>query len=297
MTRALEGRHLLLLGPGYAARAVAARVLAAGGKVSAALRDPAKAGALAGQGITALPFAGGALPPAALDGVTDLLVSAPPGPSGCPALAALGALPPGLCWIGYYSSTAVYGDCGGAWIDETRTPAPATADAKGRLLAEAAWQEAATRSGAALDILRIAGIYGPEGRNVLGQLRAGTARAIVKPGQVFNRIHRDDIAGATLAAMAAPAGQRLNNLSDGAPSAASEVLLGVAAMLGLPPPPQVAFAEANLPPGAAAFYAENRRLRNDRLVALPGFSLRYPDWRAGYRAILAGMGEGAEQGA
>ena len=147
---------------------------------------------------------------------------------------------------------------------------------------------AAFLAGTALDILRIAGIYGPEGRNVLGQLRAGTARAIIKPGQVFNRIHRDDIAGATLAAMASPAGQRLTNLSDGAPCPASEVLLGVAEMLGLPPPPQVSFADAGLPPGAAGFYAENRRLRNDRLLALQGFRLQYLDWRAGYRAIIAG---------
>ena len=288
MSGDLAGRHLLLLGPGYAARAVAARVIAQGGKVSASLRDPARAAGLEAQGITPIPLADGPLPPQALEGVTDLLVSAPPGPAGCPALASLEALPRWLRWIGYYSSTAVYGDCGGDWIDETRAPAPSTADAKGRLVAEAAWNEAAARSGAALDILRIAGIYGPEGRNVLGQLRAGTARAIIKPGQVFNRIHRDDIAGATLAAMASPAGQRLTNLSDGAPCPASEVLLGVAEMLGLPPPPQVSFADAGLPPGAAGFYAENRRLRNDRLLALQGFRLQYLDWRAGYRAIIAG---------
>lgn len=287
MSGELAGRHLLLLGPGYAARAVAARVVAQGGRVSASLRDPARAAGLEALGIAPIPLADDALPQA-LEGVTDLLVSAPPGPAGCPALASLGALPRGLRWIGYYSSTAVYGDCGGDWIDETRAPAPSTADAMGRLVAEGEWQEAAARDGVALDILRIAGIYGPEGRNVVGQLRAGTARAILKPGQVFNRIHRDDIAGATLAAMASPDGQRLTNLSDGAPCPASEVLLGVAEMLDLPPPPQVAFADAGLPPGAAGFYAENRRLRNDRLLALPGFRLQYPDWRAGYRAIIAG---------
>ena len=282
MTGPLSGRRLLLIGPGYAARAVAAAVLAQGGQVSATLRDPSRAAELQAQGIDTV-----ALSPQALEGVSDLLISAPPGPEGCPALAALGPLPAGLRWIGYYSSTAVYGDCGGDWIDETRAPAPRTADAKGRLSAEAAWQQAAARVGAALDILRIAGIYGPDGRNVLGQLRAGTARAILKPGQVFNRIHRDDIAGATLAAMASPVAERLTNLSDGAPCPASVVLMGVAEMLALPPPPQVAFEEAGLPPGAAGFYAENRRLRNDRLLALPGFRLRYPDWRAGYRAIIA----------
>lgn len=125
---------------------------------------------------------------------------------------------------------------------------------------------------------------------MLGQLRSGTARAIVKPGQVFNRIHRDDIAAATLAAMRAPDGVRLTNLADGAPSPASEVLAGVARMLGLPEPPAVAFDKAGLPPGAAGFYAENRRIRADHLAALPGFRLAYPDWRAGYAAILASEG-------
>ncbi|HMM08262.1 MAG TPA: SDR family NAD(P)-dependent oxidoreductase [Paracoccus solventivorans] len=289
---AFSGRHLLLVGPGYAARAVAGLVIAAGGSVSAAIRDPARAEALAAEGIRALALdADGRLDPARLAGGTDLLVSAPPTPEGCPGLRALGeAWPPSLRWIGYYSSTAVYGDCGGEWIDETRAPAPRTADAKGRLTAEAAWTAAARRHGAALDILRIAGIYGPGTRNVLGQLRSGTARAIVKPGQVFNRIHRDDIAAATLAAMRAPDGVRLTNLADGAPSPASEVLAGVARMLGLPEPPAVAFDKAGLPPGAAGFYAENRRIRADRLAALPGFRLAYPDWRAGYAAILASEG-------
>lgn len=289
MGGALSGRHLLLLGPGYAARAVAAGFMARGGRISASLRDPARTTGLALQGIAAHVLdAGGRLPDAALEGVTDILVSAPPGPEGCPSLAALATLPEGcLRWIGYYSSTAVYGDCGGDWIDETRAPAPRTADAKARLVAEAGWQALAKRAGASLDILRIAGIYGPGGRNVLAQLRAGQARAIVKPGQVFNRIHRDDIVGATLAAMAAPETLRLTNLSDGAPCPASEILIGLAETLGLPRPPEVAFEAAGLPPGAAAFYAENRRIRNERLLALPGFALRFPDWRSGYRAILA----------
>lgn len=284
MTGRLSGRHLHLFGPGYVARAAAGLALAEGARVSATLRDPARVAALSAVGIEGV--ASGTLP----EGVTDLLISAPPGPDGCPAHAALAARLPALRWIGYLSSTAVYGDCGGAWIDEDRAPMPIGADARARLLAEGQWAASAADRGAALDILRIAGIYGPAGRNVLGHLRAGTARAILKPGQVFNRIHRDDIAGAALAAMIAPQGQRLTNLADGHPCAASEVLLGVAAMLGLPPPPEVAVADAGLPPGAAAFYAENRRLRNDRLLALPGFSLRHPDWRSGYAAIIAAGG-------
>jgi len=288
MTGTLAGRHLLLIGPGYAARAVAREVQARGGRISAVLRDPGRRAEVMALGIDPIILGtDGTLPAQEAEDISDLLVSAPPAACGCPVLAALGPACPDLAWIGYYSSTAVYGDCGGAWIDENRAPAPRMADARARLAAEDAWRAEAARRGAALDILRIAGIYGPRGRNVIDRLRAGTARAIVKPGQVFNRIHRDDIAGATVAAMSAPAVARLTNISDGHPSPASEILLGVAGMLGLPAPPQVSLEEAGLPPGGEGFYAENRRLRNDRLCALPGFTLRHPDWRSGYRQILA----------
>lgn len=289
MTGRLAGRHVALIGAGYAAVEFARQAMAAGARVSATCRDARRAESLAAAGIAPLDASPGHLAPGTLAGVTDVLASTPPGEAGCPglALAAPGLAGARLDWIGYLSSTAVYGNCGGDWIDETRPPAPQTADARGRLIAEAGWSKLAAATGAGYDILRIAGIYGP-GRNLLTLLRAGQGRAVDKPGQVFNRIHRDDIAGATLAAMASPAGQRLTNLSDGAPCPASEVLLGVAEMLGLPPPPQVSFADAGLPPGAAGFYAENRRLRNDRLLALQGFRLQYPDWRAGYRAIIAG---------
>lgn len=294
MSNALRGRHLFLFGPGYTARETARLAMAEGAVVSATARNAAAARGLTDLGIRPwLLEQAQPLPVAALDGVTDLLVSAPPRPEGCPIhLSAQRALGPGgrledLRWIGYYSSSAVYGDCGGAWIDERQPPDPIGIDAKARLRAEADWRIYAATRAASLDIFRIAGIYGPEGRNLLGQLRAGTARAILKPGQVFNRIHRDDIARATLCAMRAPDGVRLTNLADGAPCAASEVLLGLADMLGLPAPPSVDFDAANLPQGAATFYAENRRLRIDALQALPGFILRFADWRAGYADILA----------
>lgn len=293
MSGDLAGRHLLLVGPGYVAREVARQAIARGARVSATLRDLSRSRDLDALGVRPCAIgADGLLPSDALDGITDLLVSAPPGSGGCPAHAmlqpALGST--GLRWIGYYSSTAVYGDCGGAWIDETRAPAPRSPDAKGRLQAEAHWAEAARRIDAALDILRIAGIYGPEGRNVTQRLASGVARAIVKPGQYFNRIHREDIAAATLAALATPDGARLTNLADGSPCPASDILIGVADMMGLPRPAEVAFDQAELPPAAAGFYAENRRLRNDSMLALPGFRLRYPDWRDGYRAILENGG-------
>ncbi|TCM73674.1 NAD-dependent epimerase/dehydratase family protein [Rhodovulum steppense] len=296
---ALVGRHLFVFGAGYTAARAALRVRAAGARVSATTRDPVRAADLAGQGVGVHLFDTGH-PPAAdtlrdwLDGVTDLLVSIPPDTTAppeaaCPVLAALigaGVDLSGPGWIGYLSSTGVYGDCGGAWIDETRAPAPATADARARIGAEIGWRALAGRHGAALDILRIAGIYGPGTRNALAQMRSGRAQALVKPGQVFNRIHAEDVAGAILAAMTHPQGERLTNLSDDLPSAPTEVLDHAAQLLGLPPPPRVAFDPASLPPGAAAFWAENRRLRNDRLKALPGFALAFPTYREGLAAIL-----------
>ena len=270
---AFDGRHVLVIGLGYSARAFAARVIAAGARVSGTSRSPM-------DGVTMV-----ALDTLPRD-ITDLVVSAPPGEDGCPGLAACEAqgLRPG--WIAYLSSTAVYGDCDGAWIDEDHPPGPRGADARARLVAEDGWRDFATETGAALDILRVAGIYGP-GRDVRARLQSGQARAIIKPGQVFNRIHRDDIAGALIAAMAHPEGQRLINLADGAPCPASEILIGVADMMGLPRPEEVPLAEAGLPPAAAGFYAENRRLRNDRLLALPGFTLAYPTWRSAYESMLS----------
>lgn len=288
-TGRLSGRHLTILGIGYAAHEVARQAMAEGATVCATTRDADKADALRRQGIAALVPGAGGLDPQALATTTDLLISIPPQAEGCPGLAMARPALPGagaLRWIGYYSSTAVYGDCGGDWIDETRPPAPRGRDAAARLTAEAQWREVARAHGAACDVLRIAGIYGP-GRDRLASLRAGEARAVDKPGQVFNRIHRDDIAGATLAAMLAPAGERLTNLSDGNPCSSVELMTGLAGMLDLPPPRIIPFDPEAMPPGMAGFFAENRRLRNDRLLALPGFSLRYPDWRVGYRAIIA----------
>lgn len=270
MMGTLQGRHVLVIGLGYAARAFAGMALEQGARVSGTSRTPMVGVTMVTQ--DTLP-----------DDVSDLVISAPPGPQGCPALDLCAKMRPH--WVCYLSSTAIYGDCGGAWIDEDQPPAPHSPDARARLLGEQGWSDFATRKGVALDIMRIAGIYGP-GRDVRARLRSGQARAIVKPGQVFNRIHRDDIAGAMIAAMSHLDGKRLTNLADGAPCAASDILMGVAEMMGLPQPEKVAFDEAGLPPVAAGFYAENRRIRNDRLLALTGYSQQYPDWRAAYSDML-----------
>ncbi|WP_414896953.1 NAD-dependent epimerase/dehydratase family protein [Rhodovulum sp. YEN HP10] len=291
----LSGRHLFVFGAGFCAGLVALRARDAGARVSATTRDPLRAAELAEQGIGMHLFDTAASERRAgladmLEGVTDLLISVPPGAGGCPVRAALvsaGALRSGPGWIGYLSSTGIYGDCGGAWIDETRAPAPRTADARARLIAEGDWAALAADGGAALDILRLSGLYGPGRRNALDRMRSPGIRAVLRHGQVFNRIHVEDAAGAILAAMSAPAGQRLVNLADDLPAPAHALLDHAARLLGRPPAPRVPFGEAGLPPGAAAFWAENRRIRNDRLKTLPGFALRYPTYREGLAAILA----------
>ncbi|MBL3575152.1 NAD-dependent epimerase/dehydratase family protein [Rhodovulum sulfidophilum] len=293
--RPLAGRHLFVFGAGFCAGLVALRAQAAGARVSATTRDPLRAAELIEQGIGMHLFDTAASGRRAglaemLEGVTDLLISIPPGEGGCPALAALtaaGALPSGLGWIGYLSSTGVYGDCGGAWIDETRSPAPQTADARARLIAERDWAALAAEQGAALDILRLSGLYGPGRRNALDRMRSPGIQAVLRHGQVFNRIHVEDAASAILAALSAPAGLRRLNLTDDLPAPAHALLDHAARLLGRPPAPRVPFDAAGLPPGAAAFWAENRRIRNDRLKALPGFALRYPTYREGLAAILA----------
>ena len=275
---------LLILGLGYCGRAVARAAAAAGYRVLGTTR--------AGAAGT-LPFAEAA---PALAAATHLLITAAPEASGGaaggdPVLARYGAeiaAAPRLRWIGYLSSTGVYGDHAGAWVDEATPPRPAAPRTQRRLAAERAWQDCAGRR--AVDLLRLAGIYGP-GRSVFDDLRAGRARRIVKPGQVFSRLHRDDITRAVLAAMAnAPArGTRVFNLADDAPAASAEVIAEAARLLGLPLPPEIPFAEAA--PGMSAmarsFWAENRRVGNARTKQALGLAWRYPSYREGLAAILA----------
>ncbi len=274
-----DERFLLIFGLGYSGRAVARAAMASGYRVAGTTR--------AGDTGT-LAFAAAA---PALATATHLLITAAPDEGGDPVLARYGAeiaAAPHLRWIGYLSSTGVYGDHAGALVDETTPPRPAAPRAQRRVAAERAWQDFADRC--AVDLLRLAGIYGP-GRSVFDDLRAGRARRIVKPGQVFSRIHRDDIAGAVLAAMAnAPArGARVFNLADDEPAASAEVIAHAARLLGLPLPPAIPFAAAapTMSPMALSFWAENRRVGNARTKQTLGLAWRYPSYREGLAAILA----------
>lgn len=218
---------------------------------------------------------------------THLLLSAPPGPNGDPLLAWHAAdvrRAPQLEWIGYLSTIGVYGDHGGAWIDETTPATPRPGRSQARLDAENAWLKLAAATDKRVQIFRLPGIYGP-GRSAIDQLRAGTAKRIVKPGQVFNRIHVDDIA-AVLAAAADGRGRHSHyNLADDEPAPAEDVVAFAAGLIGVPAPPQVPFEAAQLSAMARSFYEEAKRVRNDRIKQDLGVRLQYPTYREGLRAI------------
>lgn len=283
--------HLVVLGLGFSGAAAAAEAVRHGWSVTGTMRDPARAAAPAG--VRVVPFAEAG---AAIAGATHLLATAPPGEAGDPALAAHGAaLRQGgaLRWVGYLSTTGVYGDRGGAEVDETAEPAPGQPRSRRRLAAEEAWRAAVP--GAALDLMRAGGIYGP-GRSAFDDLRDGTARRVIRPGHAFGRIHRDDIGRAVCAAVAqdlAP-GVRVLHLVDDEPAESAAVVEEAARLLGVAPPPALPFteAQARMSPMALSFWAENRRVSSARTKAALGIGWRYPTYREGLRAILA-----AERGA
>ena len=290
----MTGR-LLIFGLGYSGAAIAQAAAGAGWLVTATSRDPANATAPPGTGLIAFSDA-----KAALRDATHLVATAPPGEDGDPVLVRYGeairAAP--ARWAGYLSTTGVYGDRGGAWVDEATPPAPSSARSRRRLAAEDSWRKAC--AGRALDLFRLAGIYGP-GRSPFNDLRAGTARRIVRPGHLFGRIHRDDIARSVLAAMgqANPPGVRVLNLSDDEPAASADVIAAAARLLGVEPPPAIPYGKAE--PGmsgmARSFWAENRRVRGEATQRALGLRWRYPSYREGLAATLAEEVEdrGAEQ--
>lgn len=247
---------------------------------------------LAGR-LKALVFNGAAANPDVINAIGHancVLVSVPPAEHGDPVLAAFGdalAHARHIRTIVYLSTIGVYGDHGGEWVDETTPPKPGSPRSRARLEAEHAWQRVGARCGAAVVVLRLAGIYGP-GQNALLQIKQGNARRIVKPGQVFNRIHVADIAQAIDAAFARAAGGVLN-VADDEPSAPGDPLTFAAQLLGRDPPPEVPFEEAAaaLSPMALSFWQECRRVRNDKLKRELGVTLLYPTYREGLRALFA----------
>ncbi|MEM7643965.1 MAG: SDR family oxidoreductase [Pseudomonadota bacterium] len=276
---------LLSFGHGYSARALTPLLTAGGWRVIGTTRSVEKAETLRGEGVEPVIF-GDPLP---LDDVTHILTSAGPDGEGDPVLNRYGAvLEPVLgrmAWIGYLSTTGVYGDHQGGWVDEATPLTPSTRRGRMRVEAETEWQGRAQRTGAKLHIFRLAGIYGP-GRGPFAKVRAGTARRIVKPGQVFSRIHVEDIARVLHASIGRPNPGAVYNLCDDDPAPPEDVIGHAAELLGLPPPPAEDFATAEMTPMARSFYAESKRVRNDRIKAELGVRLRFPDYRAGLADLL-----------
>jgi nucleoside-diphosphate-sugar epimerase len=227
-----------------------------------------------------------------LAGTTHVLISIPPDLEGDATVrdfaADLAALPD-LAWIGYLSTIGVYGDAQGAWVDEYTPANPQSERSLKRFRAENQWRAFGQTHKKHVDIFRLPGIYGP-GRSMIEALKAGTAKRIIKPGQVFNRIHVDDIALALDAAMghAAPGkpGFGLYNLTDDEPAPPQDVVLYAAELLDLPPPPEITFSDAKLSPMGSSFYAESKRVRNTRIKTTLGLRLKYPTYREGLVSIL-----------
>ncbi|MCX7375302.1 MAG: SDR family oxidoreductase [Alphaproteobacteria bacterium] len=279
--------HLVIFGLGYSGAAVARLAVAQGIRVTATSRDPARVAGPAGVEVLAF---GDALPA----GVTHVLATAPPGAMGDPVLQSYGAALASceeLRWVGYVSTTGVYGDRGGDWVDETSPVSPGQERSRRRVAAERAWGDLASRL--AVDLFRTAGIYGP-GRSALDEVRAGRARRVVKPGHAFGRVHVEDIAGAVLAAarQGAPAGVRVLHLADDVPAETAEVVAEAARLLGVELPPAVPFEQAVLAMSemGRSFWAENRRVASARTQEMLGYRWRYPSYREGLRTILAAGG-------
>jgi nucleoside-diphosphate-sugar epimerase len=275
---------MLILGFGYAGRAIAAEALRAGFTVSGTARDPATA--RVPEGATLLPFAQAE---AAIRTATHLVITAGPGAGGDPVLARYRdevAQAPGLCWVGYMSTTGVYGDRQGGWVDEIAAPAPAQERSLRRLEAEQAWRALLAPRGVALDLFRTAGIYGP-GRNMLEEARQGTARRVIKPGHTFSRIHVEDIGRAVVAAALRPDGCRVLHLADDEPAEGAAVAVEAARLVGVPPPPGVPFetALASMSPMGRSFWAEDRKVASVRTQAVLGLRWRYPTYREGLAAL------------
>jgi nucleoside-diphosphate-sugar epimerase len=284
---------LLCFGFGYSARHYVARYGVRYGRVIATMRTAAPTGPAVRPAPEMCPFDGVAASAALAAAVADadvILVSVPPAEHGDPVLTACAdALTRASAKQGivYLSSVGVYGDHGGAVVDETTPPRPTSARSRARLAAESAWLKLGHETGRPVAVLRLAGIYGP-GRNALVQVAGGGARAIIKAGQVFNRIHVADIARSIDAALT-QGGSDVFNVADDEPSPPQEVLGFAAALLGRPPPPQIAWADAaaKLSPLARSFYAENRRVANARLKARLSVRLEFPTYRDGLRALFA----------
>ena len=280
--------RLFILGLGYSARHFVRKFGGSFSHVAGTVRDPAQRNDLAG--IEVHEFSGGSPARETVKRISEadvLLISIPPGSTGDPAIAAFGdVLAAGRRKVVYLSTIGVYGDHAGGWVDESTSPQATLERARMRVAAEQAWTDA---TGGEAAIVRLAGIYGP-GRNALVTLRAGTARRIIKPGQVFNRIHVDDIASAIMAAIQREGGGTWN-VCDDEPVPPQDVITYAAKLMSVAPPPEEAFETAEMSAMARSFYSSSARVSNARLKRELGVTLAYPTYRHGLDALWR-IGEG-----
>ena len=279
-------KRLMSFGHGYSARALAARLVPEGWHIVGTTRSADKMDAIAETGVEPLLWPGGD-PSDLISEFPNILISTGPDSSGDPVLAALRAsfekAVPSMRWLGYLSTTGVYGDHQGGWVDEQTPLTPSTQRGVARVEAEQAWQSI---DGLPLHIFRLAGIYGP-GRGPFAKVRNGTAQRIIKKGQMFSRIHVEDIAQALELSLCTPAPGEIYNLCDDDPAPPQDVIGHAAALLGVPLPPAVDFDAADLTPMARSFYGESKRVKNDHIKQALGWRPQYPDYRSGLADMLA----------
>ena len=287
----MRDKKIFCFGFGYTASCLAGKLADCGWKVSGTTTSHDKRDFLKKRGINAWIFDRQHPIPDPFDtfaGVTHILLSVPPDADGDPVFDMHGldlSDAKNLEWVGYLSTTAVYGNQGGNWVDETMAPAPTSRRGSLRLKAEQQWTSLYLNEGLPLHIFRLSGIYGP-GRSVIDAVRSGTARRIDKPSHVFNRVHVGDIVQALIASMNKPHPGSVYNLADDTPSPSHEVVQFACNLTGIESPPLIPFDEAEMAPIVRSFYQDNKRIRNDKIKDELGVQLIYPDYRSGLQSCL-----------
>ncbi len=282
--------HLLCFGFGFSAQALAAILPEDEWAVTGTSRSPQGCDRIRALGFDAAVFNDETpLKSSMLDGVSHIVVSAPPGKTGDPVLKLHGAdlarRSAHIKWLAYLSTTGVYGDRQGGWVDETSSLQPSTARGNARLAAETGWMNLWRDAGLAVHLFRLAGIYGPD-RNQLQSLRNGKTRRVIKQGQVFSRIHVADIAGILRASMEKPNPGSAYNVCDDEAAPPQDVVAYAAELLGIEPPPEIAFEDAELSDMAKSFYAESKRVSNQKVKTELGYSFIYPTYHQGLKALV-----------
>jgi nucleoside-diphosphate-sugar epimerase len=288
---AARDRKLFCFGYGYTANFLAERLRKFGWKIAGTTTDPDKRAFLKQSGVEAQLYDHNHTimdPHQTFRDVTHVLLSIPPGPDGDPVVDVHGldlAKLPNLEWAGYLSTTAIYGNQDGNWVDEQTPPEPASRRGSLRLRAEQQWQFLHMNDGLPLHIFRLSGIYGP-GRSAIDSVRTGTALRIDKPGHVFNRVHVEDIVQVLIASMNRPNAGSIYNVSDDLPSSSHEVVSFACNLVGISPPPLMSYDQAEMAPIVRSFYKDNKRVKNDRIKDELGIELLYPDYHSGLQACL-----------